>query len=127
MDTARVEACLLCEPPEEEEDAGAGQRPSLCVQEELGAMTAVEEWPSTREISSDGVRRAAADRDDALLATLPEAENEPLVEIYGADVEPDRFGDAKARAVEELDERAVAQRPGTGADCCVDEALRFRG
>ena len=66
--------------------------------------------PAEREIAADGFGRRTPERDEALLAALAEDADDPLVEVDAALLEPDGLGDAQARAVQELDERPVAQR-----------------
>src|SRR5579864_6232199 len=58
------------EAAKDEEGAGAGQRPALGIEEELGPVAAVEVGPAPREVAAEGVHRFAADRDDALLRAL---------------------------------------------------------
>ena len=63
------------------------------------------------EVARHPVRRFLAERHDAVLAALAAADvHELLLEVDVAEVEPDRLGAAEARGVDELDERAVAQR-----------------
>ena len=45
MDALRLEAGLLGEAAQDQEGAGAGERPAVRVQEELGAVSAVEVRP----------------------------------------------------------------------------------
>jgi hypothetical protein len=45
VDALRVEPCLLGELTEDQEGAGARQRPAACVQEELLSVAAVEIRP----------------------------------------------------------------------------------
>src|SRR6186997_1488796 len=104
MDAARLEPCLLGQPPENEEGARAGQRPALGVQEELRLVAAVEERAAPGEIPAQGIDRAAAERDDALLVALAHRPHEPLVEVDSGALEADRLAHAKPGAVEELDE-----------------------
>ena len=46
MDPLRVEPGLRREPPDDEKCAGAGERPALGVEEELGPMAPVEVGPA---------------------------------------------------------------------------------
>jgi hypothetical protein len=61
------------------------------------------------EIAPKRVGSLPAERHDALLVSLAEAPDDPVVEVDAAAVEPHGFADAEARAVQELDERAVAE------------------
>src|SRR5581483_4973115 len=96
---------------QDEERAGAGERASLRVQEELGPAPAVEEGAAAREVAPERLDGGAPDRDDPLPAALARDADEPVVEVDRPPGEPDRLGDAQPAAVEELHERAVAQRP----------------
>ena len=80
------------------------------VQEELRAVAAVEVRPAAREVAAQRLGGVAADRDDALLAALADHADEPVVEVDAGPVEPDRLRDPEAGAVEQLDERLVAER-----------------
>ena len=66
--------------------------------------------PRLAQVAGDGVRRLLAERHDALLAALAAHAHELLLEVDVAEVEPDRLGAAQPGRVDELDERAVAQR-----------------
>ena len=111
------------EPAQDQERAGAGQRAALRVQEELGPVAPVEVRPAAREVAAERLDRLAADRDDPLLAALADDAHEPVVEVDAALLEPDRLGDAQAGAVEQLDERAVAERARRDAVRGVDQPL----
>src|SRR5438552_17783782 len=50
MNAPRLEPGLLGQPPEDEEGASAGQRAALGVQEQLGAVTAVEKRAASGQI-----------------------------------------------------------------------------
>jgi hypothetical protein len=109
MDAVGVEAGFLGQLAEDQEGARACQRPPAGVQEQLGAVARVEVRPAAGEVAPERLRGVAADRDDPFLAALPDHSNEPVVEVDAGLLEPDRLGDAQPRAVEELDERLVAQ------------------
>ena len=72
-------------------------------------MAAVEVGPSAREVAAESLCRLPADRHDPLLVPLADAADEAVVERDAAFVQRHRFGDAQAGAVEQLDERAVAE------------------
>src|SRR3954454_13422348 len=103
MDALRLEACFLCELSENEERAGAGQRPALGVQEELGPVARVEIRAAAGEVAVQRVDGGAADRDDPLLRALAERADEPLLRVDARSVEPDRLADTEAGAVQQLD------------------------
>src|SRR4051794_22415661 len=69
---ALLEPCDRGEPAEDQEDARAGERAALRVQEEVGAMPPVEVGPPAREVPPERLDGLAADRHDALLAAFPE-------------------------------------------------------
>ena len=75
------------------------------------------------EVALQGLDRLSPDRDDPLLAALADDPYEPLLEVDASLLDPHRLRDAQARAVEQLDERAVAQRPRRDAVRRLDQAL----
>src|SRR5207248_4067513 len=87
----------------------------------------VEIWAAAGEIAAQCVDRLAADRHDALLRALPDAAHEPAVEVDRAALEPHGLAHAQPGAVEQLDERAVAQRPRRRALRGLDEPLGLAG
>ena len=109
MDALRLEAGLRREAPQDQERAGAGEAAAAGVQEQLGPVPPVEERPAAALVAADGLGGRPADRDDPLLAALADAADEPVLEVDAGALEPDRLADAQAGAVEELDERAVAE------------------
>ena len=113
------------EPAQDEERPRARERAAPRVEEELGPVALVEIRASVREVPAERVDGLASDRDDAFLRALAESPDEPVLEVDRGAVEPDRLAHAQARAVEELDERAVAQRPRRRAGRRVDQALRL--
>ena len=70
-----------------------------------------ERGPRLVQVARHPVRRLLAERHDALLAALAVAHvDELLLEVDVGEIEPDGLGAAQAGGVDELDERAVAQR-----------------
>src|SRR6478735_7438028 len=122
VDPLRLEAGLVGQPPQDEEDAGPGERPAVRVEEQLLPVAPVEMGPAAREVATEGVRCLPPDRYDSFLAAFAEGADEPVLEINGLLVEPDRLADAQPGAVEELGERAVAQVSRRGAGGRVEEA-----
>src|SRR5207248_573210 len=82
---------------------------------------------AAREVAAQRVDGFAADRDDPLLRALPEAADDPLLEVDRRSLEPHGFADAKAGAVEELHECPVAKRSRAGARCRLDQAHGLAG
>ena len=125
VNAVRVEPGFLGQLAQDQERARAGERAAAGVQEELGPVAAVEVRPAAREVAPQGLGGVPADGHDALLAALADHAHEPVVQVDARLVEADRLGDAQAGAVEQLDERLVAERarlrPGRG----VDQPLRL--
>src|SRR5471030_1409188 len=69
----------------------------------------------------------AADRHDPLLAALPDHANKAVLEVDSGLLEPHGLGDAEAGAVEQLDERLVAECARLRARGRVDQPLRLAG
>ena len=65
--------------------------------------------PGPHQVVLDGPQRVAADRDDPLLAALAGQPHRRLPAVEVVDGQPDRLGDARAGAVEQLQQRPVAQ------------------
>jgi hypothetical protein len=104
----RLQTGLLGQASQDQEGAGARQRAALRVQEQLRSVPAVEVWPAAGQVTAECVHRLPPDRDDALLAALPDRSDQPLFQIHAGSIEPDRLTDPEARSVEELHERPVA-------------------
>ena len=77
MHALRLEPGLLGEAAQDQEGAGAGERPAARVQEELGPVAAVEVGPAHRDVAAQRVDRGPAERHEALLRALPERADEP--------------------------------------------------
>ena len=123
----RFEAGLLGEPAQDQERAGAGERPAACVQEQLRPVTAIEVRPAHRDVAAQRVDCGPAERNNALLRALPERAHEPVLEVDGASVQAGRLADAEPRAVHQLDERPVAHRARRRAVGGVDQSLGLGG
>ena len=108
MNAFRLEAGRCGEPAQDQEGARPCQRPAAGVEEELRAVARVEKRTTARQVAAQRFDGGSADRHDALLAPFPERPNDARVEIHVAFREADRFTDAQAASVEQLDERAVA-------------------
>ena len=93
MDARRVEPGLLGELAQDQERAGAGERAALRVQEQLGAVAAVEVRAPAREVAAERLGGVTADRHDPLLAALAGDPDETVVEIDPGALEPDRLRD----------------------------------
>ena len=84
--------------------------PPRRVQEELGPVAPVEVGPPEREVAPHGFRGRASEGDDPLLSALSDDADDPRVDVDAHPLDAHRLGDAEARAVEELHERAIAER-----------------
>ena len=127
VDAARLQACDLGQPAQDQESPGPGQPAALRVQEELGAVPPVEVRAPAGEVAAERVDRRTADRHDAFLSALPRDPHEPVVEVDAAFLEPDSLGHPQAGAVEELDERPVTERARRDPVRGRDQALRLAG
>src|SRR5215469_855642 len=95
VDALGLEAGLAGEAAEDEEDAGAGERTAVRVEEQLRPLAPFEERAAAREVAAEGLNGLAADRDDAFLVPLAEAADEPVLEVDRLAVERNRFADAE--------------------------------
>ena len=127
MDPARLEACFLREPAQDEEGARSRQPSALRIQEELWAMAPVEKRAASAEIAAERVGGAATEGNDPLLPALADRAHEPFLEVDASALEADRLTHAEPRAVEELDKSAVAEIPRRRARGCLDQAFCFSG
>src|SRR3954451_20130588 len=109
MDALRLEARLLRQAAQDQEGTGAGQRAAPGVQEDLGAMSAVKERPAAAQVAAERVGGAPSERDDPLLVALSDRADESFLQVDAVLLEADRLAHTQAGAVQELDERAVAQ------------------
>ena len=91
------------------------------------AGSPVEVRTAAREVSAKSIHGLPSDRDDTLFAPLAEAADEPVLEVDGLAVEPDRLADAKSGAVEELAEGAVAEGSRRRARRRVEQAIYLGG
>ena len=127
MHAARLETGSIGELSEDQERAGASQWAAPDVQEQLRAVAPVEMRAAEREVSTNGFRGRTPEGDEALFVALAEHADDSLFDGDATLLESDRLGHAQAGAVQELDERPVSERAGTGAGSRVDEALGLRG
>ena len=121
--STRLEAGPVGQLAEDEERAGARERPAARVQEQLRAVATIKVRAAEREVAADGFCGRAPERHEALLATLAEHAHDALLDRDAALLEPGRLGDTEAGAVEELHERAVAEGARRRSDSGVDEPL----
>src|SRR3954462_14636759 len=103
-DPLGVQAGFGGQPTQDEERAGAGERPALRVEEELRPVAPVEVWSPAGEVAADRVGGRGTGGPAPLLVSLADAAHEAVVERDPAFLERDGFGDAQAGAVQELDE-----------------------
>jgi hypothetical protein len=125
MDAPGLEPCPVGELAQDEERAGSGERAAASVQEELGAIAAVEMRAAEREVTAHGLGRRAPQGNEPLLAALAEHADDSLVEGDATLLEADCLGHAQACPVEQLDEGAVAKRARGRPRRRVDEPLRL--
>jgi len=123
-----VNACQLEPGPvrelaQDQECAGARQGSAASVQEELRPVTTVEMRPTEGEVPAHGLCCRPPERYQALLVSLAQHPYDPLLESDATLLESDRLGHAQAGAVEELHERAIAERSWGRAGRRVDKAL----
>ena len=123
MHPARLEAGAVCKLAEDQEGTGAGERTPAGIQEELGPIAAIEVWPAEGEVAAHGLGSRAAQRNEALLAALPEHADDAVLEGDAVLLETHGLGDPEAGAVEELHQGPVAQRARRRTDGGVDETL----
>lgn len=120
MDALGLEPGLPGEAPQDQEGARPGQRPAAGVQEQLGPVAPVEVGAAERQVAAHRFRSRTPERDEPLLTALAERADDPLLQVDSAPLEADGLRDAQPGSVQELDERAVAQRarrrPGGGLD-----------
>ena len=72
-------------------------------------MAGVEIRAPASEVAAQRLDSVAADRHDPLLPALADHTDEPVVEVDRRSVEPHRLRDPESRAVEQLDERLIAE------------------
>src|SRR5690242_10440848 len=109
VDARRLEPGRARQTAEDQEGAGPRQPAALRVEEQLRPVALVEVRAPARQVAADGVDRLTPDRHDALLRALADAADDSLLEVHGGALESDGLADAQAGAVEELDERPVAE------------------
>ena len=125
VDTLGVEPGLRREASDDQERTCAGERSALGVEEELRAVPAVEVRPPAGQVPPQRLDRLGPERDDALLVALADAAHEALLEVDAAALEPDGLADPEAGAVEQLDQRPVAETPRGRPVRRLDQALNL--
>jgi hypothetical protein len=90
----RLEPGAARKPAQDQECARAREPAALSVEEELGPVAAIEVRPAVREVAPQRLDRVAPDRNDALLAALARAADEPLLEVDAGAIEPHRLAHA---------------------------------
>jgi len=119
----RLEARALGELAQDEKGAGAREGATAGVEEELGAIAAVEVGATEREVAADGLGGGPAERHEALLATLPEHAHDALLDGDAGLLQPRGLRHAQPGAVQELDECPVTKAARRRPDGGVDQAL----
>src|ERR687891_1002144 len=92
-----LESCLCGQLTDDQERAGAGERPAAGVEEELRAMARVEVRPAVREVAPERLGGLPPDRHDPPLVALADAADEPLLEVDGVPHEADGLAHAPPR------------------------------
>src|SRR6476661_1625355 len=110
MHALGVEPGLFGQFAEDQKGAGPRQSAAAGVQKQLGPVADVQVRAAAGEVTQKRLRGVAADRNNPFLAAFANHSNEAVVEVDAGLLEPDRLGDTQARAVEQLDERLVAER-----------------
>src|SRR4051794_9218959 len=127
VEALRIEPGPLCERTQEQEGARARERPSSRVQEELRTVPRVEERPPVGEVAAERVRGLVRERDDPLLRALSDHADETPLEVDCSLLERKRLADPQPGAVEELDERAVAEGAWRRTRRRLDQPQRLAG
>src|SRR6185503_11077765 len=122
VDTTGLEAGAVRELAEDQKRAGARERATARVQEELGPVATIEVGPAEREVAAHGLGGGTAERDEPLLPAFPEHAHDPLLECDAVLLEPDSLGDPEPGAAQELHECAVPQRARRRPDRGVDQS-----
>src|SRR5215475_15816149 len=78
VDALGLEPGLAGQATQDEEDAGAGERAAVRIEEELRPVVPVEVRATAREVTAKSIGGLPSDRDDPLLVSLAEAANEPV-------------------------------------------------
>ena len=120
-------------PPSRPAGEGSGRRlarvsgPPRELRKSSGRWRRSRERPTAYLVAAQRLHGPAPDRDHVFLAALPDAADEPFVQIDRRPLQPDCLAHAEAGAVEELHERAVAERPRRRAVGGLDQALGLAG
>src|SRR5687768_8380771 len=88
------------------------QPPASCREEDRVHCAVRQLRPAILEVAAQPVRGLLAERDDAFLVAFAPDAYGLLLEVDILEVEPDGLGAAQAGRVDELEERAVAERQG---------------
>ncbi len=111
MDAARLEPGAFRELAQDQEGTGTSERATAGVEEELRSVAPVEMGPAESEIAAHGFGGRPPERDEALLPALPEDSHHTFLDRDAVLLQPHGLRHAEACAVQELHERAIAQRP----------------
>src|SRR4051794_20386975 len=109
MDTFGLEPGLGRQLAEDQKCTGPREAAAFRVEEEFRAVTHVQEWAPTTQVTPQCLRGLPADRDDALLRAFADAAHESRLQIDTRLLQADRLADPQSGAVQKLDERAVAK------------------
>src|SRR4029453_2503703 len=95
---------------EQPPDGARVETASACRDEEGVVRPARELWSPVREVAGDVVGCFLAERDDTLLPALAAHVDGLALEVHVDEIEPDHLRAAQAAGVQELEQRAVAER-----------------
>ena len=87
MHTLGLEPGLGGEAAQDQERAGARQRPALGVEKQLRPMPPVEVRPAAREVAPQRLDCLAAHRNNALFPAFADGADETLVEVDAGPIE----------------------------------------
>ena len=125
VDATGLEAGALGQLAQDEKGPGARQRATASVQEELRPVAPVEVGATECEIATNRLGRRPPERYEPLLPPLADDADDPFLKRDAALLEARGLGDSQAGSVQELDERAVAQRARHRSYGGSDEPLRL--
>src|SRR5512132_2303881 len=92
VDARRIQPCLFGEAAKDQERSRAREGSAACVEEEVGAVAAIEMRPAEGEVAPYRLGGGPSERHDSLLVALAEHADDASVEVDRGAREPDRLG-----------------------------------